>query len=168
MSLIKKLMNSLPQSGTVERIIIRLVKRGPIEEVEEVMIDLNEGVIGDHYSKKEGKRMVTLIQKEHLDSVASILGVDTIDPSLVRRNFVISGINLLSLHQRQFSIGDNVILESTGHCHPCSRMETNLGAGGYNAMRGHGGLTARVIRGGKIKVDDKVKLVVSELSVKNL
>jgi MOSC domain-containing protein YiiM len=68
---------------------------------------------------------------------------------------VVQGINLLSLKEKQFKIG-NVILETTGLCQPCSRMEMNLGTGGYNAMRGHGGITAKVVRAGTIAIDDEV------------
>jgi MOSC domain-containing protein YiiM len=69
---------------------------------------------------------------------------------------VVKGINLLALKGKQFSIGE-ALLEYTGDCHPCSLMEESLGTGGYNAMRGLGGITAKIIKGGKISIDDVVK-----------
>ena len=68
----------------------------------------------------------------------------------------ISGLNLLALKDRRVQIGQDVILAITGECHPCSRMEEELGPGGYNALRGHGGLTARIERGGRLRVSDAV------------
>ena len=77
---------------------------------------------------------------------------------MTRRNIVVSGINLIALKNMKFQIGNDVILEMTGACHPCSQMETNFGEGGYNAMRGHGGITAMVIQGGEVKIGDSIQL----------
>ncbi len=155
---LKLLMETIPQVGTVAGITVRPKRREMPVNVDEVMAT-KTGLEGDHFnSTTSDKRAVTLIQKEHLDAVGSILGIGTADHKLTRRNLLIEAINLLSLKDQKFSIGD-AILEGTGECHPCSRMEENFGPGGYNAMRGHGGLTARVIKPGLIKKGDKVKLV---------
>lgn len=157
--MMKDLFNTLPQTGTVQWIGLRPEREAEVIEVEYVHADRNKGLEGDRYSGKSGNRQVTLIQSEHLHAVASMLEKESLDPSLLRRNIVVSGINLLALKEKQFQIGAEVILETTGHCHPCSKMEKLLGPGGYNAMRGHGGITARVIREGTIKKGDKVQML---------
>ena len=156
--IIKDLLNFLPQHGTVEWIGLRPYRKAELEVVDHVEVSVENGFKDDHYSKKYGDRMVTLIQLEHLESVSKILKIKEIDPKLSRRNIVVSGINLLALHNRKFHLGDEVILQGTGYCHPCSRMEQNLGAGGYNAMRGHGGITAKIIAGGIISLGDIVRI----------
>ena len=116
---------------------------------------IDSGLIGDRYAGRSGERQVTLIQWEHLPVIASVLGLESLDPSLLRRNIAVSGINLLALKDKQFRIGD-AVLKFTGLCHPCSFMETTFGPGGYNAVRGHGGITARVVSSGKIALGDNV------------
>ena len=153
------LKKRLPQEGKLEWIGLRPGRREPVVPVQEVQVVPGEGLVGDHYDNKDGHRQVTLIQAEHLRGVAGMLHRETVDPGLIRRNLLISGINLLALKDARFQIGDSVILETTGPCHPCSRMEENLGPGGYQAMRGHGGMTARVVQGGNIRLGDTVRLL---------
>jgi len=148
----------MPQSGRVTWIGIRPQRRAVPDVITSVTAITDRGLAGDHYQGKSGsKRQVTLIQAEHLTAVASIMGLAELDPGLIRRNLVVAGINLLALKDRQFWVGE-VLLEYTGLCHPCSRMEENLGPGGYNAMRGHGGITARIVQGGLVKLNDMVRI----------
>jgi MOSC domain-containing protein YiiM len=151
----KELFGNYSQKGKVVVIGIRPKRLEPLIFIPQVMALKDIGLEGDRYKNPGGPRQVTLIQAEHLDSIASFLGKEKIDPSLTRRNIVVKGINLLSLKEKQFRIGD-AVLEYSGECHPCSRMEENLGPGGYNAMRGHGGITAKVIEGGTIREGDDI------------
>jgi MOSC domain-containing protein YiiM len=151
---IKDLMNHFSQNGIVSWISVRPERKSPVVELHEVEAIEGKGLSGDRY-KSSGSRQVTLIQAEHLDAASSLLGTQRIDPALVRRNIVVKGINLISLKGKQFQIG-TAVLEYSGECHPCSRMEENLGFGGYNAMRGHGGITARIVSGGIIRTGDSV------------
>jgi MOSC domain-containing protein YiiM len=152
------LLASLPQHGQVEWIGIRPSRRVPLVSVPTVEARAGAGLFGDHFSgNAQSKRQVTLIQSEHLEVIARLLGREHVDPGLLRRNIVVKGINLLALNGASFSIG-GALLEGTGACHPCSRMEENLGPGGYNIVRGHGGITARVIESGRIAVGDEVVL----------
>ena len=153
----QELMNNMAKPGRLDWISKRPIKRGPVEVYDSAEVSVQEGLVGDHYGGTSGNRQVTLIQAEHLEAVARILGVEEVDPTLTRRNLVVSGINLISLKEKRFHVGE-VLLEGTGPCVPCSQMETNLGHGGYNAMRGHGGLCARVIKGGTIKIGDEVSM----------
>ena len=121
------------------------------------MFVLERGLESDR-TTRPGKRSVTLIQAEHLPVIAGLAGVKEIHPAVLRRNLVVSGINLLALKGAVFSVGD-VVLEGTGICAPCSRMEEALGEGAYNAMRGHGGITASVLTPGKLAVGDEVKFI---------
>ena len=99
---------------------------------------------------------MTLIQHEHLTQIAANCGRLLVTPDLLRRNLAVSGIDLQSLKGRRFSIGE-VLLEGTDDCPPCIRMEENLGPGGRKAMTGRGGITARVIEGGRIRTGDIVR-----------
>ena len=142
--------------GVVEWIGLRPARREPMQVVNEVFARPGTGLDGDRYNgNPESIRQVTLIQAEHLPAIASFLGKEAVDPTQLRRNLVVRGINLWALKNGPFRVGE-AIFEFTGECHPCSRMEETLGPGGYNALRSHGGFTVRVLKEGIIRVGDAV------------
>jgi MOSC domain-containing protein YiiM len=156
---LRELLACLPQQGTVRWIGLRPARKVAPMVVEQVMANAGAGLSGDRFAGgARSKRQVTLIQHEHLALIGHLLGRDPIDPVLLRRNVVVSGINLLALNRTRFRIGEAVLL-GTGPCHPCSRVEESLGRGGYNAVRGHGGLTAQVLETGLIRIGDPVQLL---------
>ncbi|TNF17750.1 MAG: sulfurase [Rhodobacteraceae bacterium] len=112
------------------------------------------GLEGDRARK--GKRAVTLVQAEHLAVIGAFLGRGPVAPEVLRRNLVIAGINLVGLRGRAVGLG-GAVLRITGPCAPCSGMEDALGAGGYAAVRGHGGMTAEVLAPGPVAIGDMLQ-----------
>ena len=157
-------------SGRVETIILRPKRDLPALSVDSAVALADRGLEGDRSATgtragaETSKRQVTLFQFEHLPLVAKWSARDAVDPKELRRNLVISGINLVSTRSPfsdqalRLHIGPDVVLLITGPCDPCSKMEAVLGTGGYNALRGHGGMTARVLKGGRIQVGDAVRI----------
>lgn len=152
------LMTRFPRAGAVRWIGLRAGRDLPMTEVAQAEAVAGKGLIGDRYRSGSGKRGLTLIQAEHLPAIAALAGRDAVAPALLRRNLVVAGLPLIALKGRRFRIGD-VICEGTGPSDPCSRMEAALGPGGYNAMRGHGGLCARILEGGTLRIGDAVEWI---------
>ncbi len=146
--------------GRIDAIVVRGSPRDPARRVERTQalagIGLADDRLGQRGEAELSTRQVTLIQAEHLDVIAKLARVAQVDPVGLRRNLVVSGINLLALKNARLKLGDSAVLEIVGPCQPCSRMEETIGPGGYAAMRGHGGMTARVIESGPIAVGDAV------------
>lgn len=147
--------------GRVEAIVVRGNPRDPARTVQETVALAGIGLADDRLGKRGeaelSTRQVTLIQQEHLPLIAAFARVGPVDPVDLRRNLVISGINLLSLKNAKVRVGE-ALIEIVGPCAPCSRMEEVIGPGGYAAMRGHGGMTARILEGGAIRVGDGVSV----------
>jgi MOSC domain-containing protein YiiM len=148
-----RLLDAPLRPGRLVWIGLRPERRAPMVAVEQALLEPGLGLVGDRWrGSATGARQVTLIAAEHLAAIASFLGRDSVPPEALRRNLVTQGVNLLALKGRRFRLGA-ALLEHSGECHPCSRMEEEFGPGGYNAVRGHGGITARVIEGGAIHTD---------------
>jgi MOSC domain-containing protein YiiM len=165
-SILRHLTRQFTQAGKLEAIYLRPARNIACISVLQTQALTQQGLAGDRICQTDSRnplgsnRQVTLIQAEHLPVISALVG-KSVNAAMLRRNLVISGINLLatkSLFKDQplhLKIGE-VTLEITGLCEPCSKMEHLLGQGGYNAMRGHGGVTARIIQGGQINIGDIV------------
>jgi MOSC domain-containing protein YiiM len=167
---LRELTRQFPTAGRIDAIFLRPKRDAAALRVDSVIAEVDRGLLGDRSAERAparpggGKRQVTLIQAEHLPLIGAWSGTAPLDPATLRRNLVVSGINLLALRSPfvdqalHVCIGAEVVLVMTGPCDPCSKMEAALGVGGYNVMRGHGGLTARVLHGGRLAVGDAVRV----------
>ena len=147
-----RMMERHALDGRVVWIGVRPGRRDPVVPVDAAWIG-SDGLDGDH--GRAGKRAVTLIQAEHLPVIAALLGRDAVAAGDLRRNIVISGINLASFRKGSLRVGGASLLVE-GPCPPCSRMEETFGHGGYSAVRGHGGWYASVEMQGRVAVGDPV------------
>lgn len=170
---LRELATRFPRTGRLEAIFLRTARGEPVLRPAAALARHGQGLDGDRSARGRGggKRQVTLLQAEHLPVVAALLGRDALDPALLRRNLLISGLNLLAARTLfadralQLQIGPEVVLELTGPCEPCSKIEDTLGPGAYNALRGHGGVTARVLRGGRVSIGDAVSCARGRLTI---
>ncbi len=160
MKTIRDLLKPPHITGRVEAIVVRGDSRQPARRVDATHALAGIGLADDRLGRRGeadlSTRQVTLIQHEHLPVIAALAGVAGVDAVALRRNLVVSGINLVALKNARVRVG-GALLEIVGPCQPCSRMEEAVGPGGYAAMRGHGGMTARVLEAGEVRVGDVVR-----------
>ncbi len=167
MTTINILKTHFPHNGKIEWIGLRTKASREITIVHTAELLINHGIVGDKSALKPGsKRQVTLIQAEYLPVMESFLRKE-ISPEQLRRNIVVSGLNLGILLKQQLKIND-VVLEITGNCAPCKKMEETLGVGAFNMMRNHGGINAIVRSGGVIHVGDEVEVSVQQGNSKTI
>ncbi len=144
-------VDAAPQVGRVEAILVRPVKAGPVQLVDEWT--LGDPAV-DHGAERD-RRQVTLIQAEHVPIIHSLLGRE-VPWTTFRRNVLVSGFNLVAGLHGDFSVGETV-LRGTMPCDPCHNMHEALGPGGFLAMMGHAGICSSVVTTGTIRVGDVVQ-----------
>ncbi len=157
------LKDNFPHTGKIIWLGLRQSMSSTVTEVVTAELLPGHGLVGDKAGQRKGsKRQVTLFQAEYLPVIASFLRQQDISPAVLRRNLVVSGINLSILKDYRLIVNNDVIVEITGNCAPCKKMEKALGYGGYNAMRNHGGVNAMVLKGGVIRVGDEVQVIMKQ------
>lgn len=142
---------------SIQSIIIRPERGETPLRVSDAKIT-NEGIKGDHYAKEDGKRQVTLIASDDLNEVAAAVGFQGDVHLASRRNIMVDSLPDEDLKGKFVGLGDDVILEITGYCNPCFRMDENFGEGAISAFEKKAGWVARVIECGSISVGDKFSI----------
>ncbi|WP_269619716.1 MOSC domain-containing protein [Zhongshania sp. BJYM1] len=154
--LIARFLDNLPP-GKLEWIGLRPARKEPMVSVAKTIAIADRGLQGDRRleGSKGSARQVSIISVEFIRAIADNLGIDNIPANILRRNLLVSGVNLNALRHQYFQIG-SAVFQATAQCHPCSRMEAALGKGGLVAMLGYGGLCAKIVESGEIKCGDEL------------
>jgi len=119
--------------------------------VKEVVAVSDLGLEGDRHAIKGSPRQVLVMDKETLDGLGLV-------PGVIKENITVEGLDLSSVRAGQvFFIGDEVTLEATGPCEPCSRMD-EIRYGLRLELDGRRGIVTMVLNGGTIKVGDAVRV----------
>lgn len=151
------------EPGELTWIGVRPRRREPLQSITSTKAVATLGLEGDHrMGKTPGSgRQVTIISEEFITQIEYHLNLSDIDPGELRRNLVVKGLNLNALRRQRFRIG-GALFEATQLCHPCARMEENLGKGGVAAMLGYGGLCAKILESGDIAIGDSISVVTGD------
>jgi MOSC domain-containing protein YiiM len=149
--------------GVVEGIFVTSEGSAALERVEEVRTIEGCGIEGDRYCEGTGfwtrygdVCQVTLIEGEDLDYIEDELGISVKDGEH-RRNIITRGIRLGDLRRKRFRVGE-AVLEYDRPRPPCRHVQELSEPGMTRALRGRGGICARVIKGGRIQARDAIEV----------
>lgn len=126
----------------------------PTISVKEIECVTGKGLFGDRFFgfKENYKGQVTFFSAEVFEDVCRKLGVGGKSPGATRRNVITRGMNLDSLIGKRFTM-QGVEFEGVCECSPCHWMNEAIAPGAEAALHGRGGLRARILTDGKLRVD---------------
>ena len=138
----------------------RPVRRAPMEEIAQGLISTDAGLEGDCKGSKFPQRQITVLAAEAWIAAAADVGDSGLPWTVRRANLLVAGIDLPRAKGGVIRIGETV-LEVTGQTYPCSRME-EARPGLLRALAGdwRGGVTCRVLTGGRVVLGDAVEVLV--------
>lgn len=141
-------------SGKVERIWIKRIGSGPLDEVQSAAAVAGSGLVGNY--RQGGRRQVTVLSAEAWNAVQQELSTG-LDPVLRRANVLVSGVDLADSKDRILQVGTTVLL-IRGETKPCNIMEEAC-PGLREALlpNWRGGAYGEVLRNGEIRVGDAVE-----------
>jgi hypothetical protein len=125
----------------------------PLLRVSEIECVAGRSVRGDRFFnyKEDYKGQITFLSIEVFEEVCQSLGISGKCPGLTRRNVITSGVDLNLLIGKTFSV-QGLEFEGVCECEPCYWMEQAIGAGAEEALEDRGGLRARILTSGILRV----------------
>ncbi len=126
----------------------------PSLDVPEVRLLAGRGIEGDRYLdfKDNYKGQVTFFEHEVYERLCEQFDVRDKSPGIFRRNIITEDVDLNALIGIEFEV-QGVRFFGTQECAPCHWMNTVFAEGAETAMKGHGGLRARILSDGLLKVN---------------
>jgi MOSC domain-containing protein YiiM len=127
----------------------------PLVEVPRIDCIAGHGIRGDRFYdyKDNYKGQITFFSLEIFERLAQHFGLTGKSAGVLRRNVIVSGIDLNELIGEEFSIR-GVRLRGTGHCRPCYWLDQAFAPGTEDFLEGNGGLRAEILTDGAIAVGD--------------
>ena len=126
----------------------------PTVEVSEARCIAGRGIEGDRYLdfKDDYKGQVTFFAAEIFERLCAQFGIRDKSPSVLRRNIITEGVDLNALIGTEFKV-QGVRLLGMQECAPCHWMNNVFAEGAEEALKGHGGLRAKILSDGVLRVD---------------
>jgi len=128
--------------------------QNPVRELEQIRCVAGRGVEGDRYfdHKVDFKGQITFFANEVYEALCAQFNRCDKPPSVFRRNVITRGADLESLIAREFEV-QGVRFLGVESCKPCYWMDQAFGPGAEAALHGRGGLRARILSDGLLRVN---------------
>ncbi len=124
----------------------------PMIEVQEVECVAGSGIRGDRFFdfKENFKGQITFFANETYERLCEQFGENGRDASVFRRNIITQGVDLNTLIGQEFEV-QGVRFLGTQEAAPCNWMNEAFAEGAEVALRGFGGLRARILTDGMLR-----------------
>jgi MOSC domain-containing protein YiiM len=125
----------------------------PVVPVPRIECVAGRGIRGDRFFdyKENYKGQITFFSVEVFDALRRELSLPQVQPAATRRNALVAGADLNALVGTEFEI-QGVHFAGTEHCKPCYWMDSALGSGAEAWLQGRGGLRARILTNGALRI----------------
>ncbi|CAA6677233.1 MULTISPECIES: MOSC domain-containing protein [unclassified Lentimonas] len=125
-----------------------------IKKVESVECLAGRGILNDRYldHEEDFKGQITFFDWEVYDRIRTQCNLPDLDPALFRRNVLTTGVDLNTLIGLRFKV-QGIEFEGVEECRPCYWMDEAIAPGAEDYLQGHGGLRARILNDGELRVE---------------